>query len=124
MYAAVTFVKAGVRCEIRTRVNKREALFRRRKALKMFDRVFGETKLRFVFEIRLYSLADDRLTFLIKPADGMGLPAIMKWQKPSVRPRGQPCGRQDRAYPGCQVLVTDRGGGGPPGEAGETGSRG
>jgi hypothetical protein len=43
--------------------------------------VFRETKLRFVFEIRSLCLADDWLTFYIKPADGLELPAIMKWLK-------------------------------------------
>jgi hypothetical protein len=53
-------------------------LFRRLKALALFARVFRETKLRFVFEIRGLCLADDWLTFYIKPADGLELPAIMK----------------------------------------------
>jgi hypothetical protein len=53
-------------------------LFRRLKALALFARVFRQTKLRFVFEIRGLRLADDWLTFYIKPADGLELPAIMK----------------------------------------------
>jgi hypothetical protein len=57
--------------EIRTRVNNREPLFRGRKALALFARVFRETTLRFVFEIRGLHLADDWLTFYIKPADGL-----------------------------------------------------
>jgi hypothetical protein len=64
--------------EIRTRVNNREPLFRRFKALALFAGVFRETKLRFVFEVRGLRLADDWLTFYIKPADGLELPAIMK----------------------------------------------
>jgi hypothetical protein len=51
------------------------------KALALFARVFRQTKLRFVFEIRKLCLADDWLTFYIKPADGLELPAIMKWLK-------------------------------------------
>jgi hypothetical protein len=43
--------------------------------------VFHETKGRFVFEIRGVRLGDDRLMFYIKPAEGMELPAIMKWLK-------------------------------------------
>jgi hypothetical protein len=43
--------------------------------------VFRETKLRFVFEVRGLCLADDWLTFYIKPADGLELPAIMQWLK-------------------------------------------
>jgi REP element-mobilizing transposase RayT len=76
--------------EIRTRVNNREPLFRLgtgaaatvpNKALALFARVLRETKLRFVFEIRGLCLADDRLTFYIRPADGLELPTIMKWLK-------------------------------------------
>jgi REP element-mobilizing transposase RayT len=67
--------------EIRTRINNREPLFRRYTALAIFARVFRETSLRFVFEIRYLRLADDWLTFYIRPADGLELPAIMKWLK-------------------------------------------
>jgi hypothetical protein len=51
------------------------------KALALFAKVFRETKLRFVFEIRGLCLADDWLTFYIKSADGLELPAIMQWLK-------------------------------------------
>jgi hypothetical protein len=47
----------------------------------MFAKVFRETKLRFVFEIRGLHLLDDWLTFYIKPLDGLELPVIMKWLK-------------------------------------------
>jgi hypothetical protein len=49
--------------------------------------VFRETKLRFVFEVRGLRLADDWLTFYIKPADGLELPAIMKWLKQTFAQR-------------------------------------
>jgi REP element-mobilizing transposase RayT len=67
--------------EIRTRINNREPLFRRANALAIFTRVFRETALRFVFEIRALRLEDDWLTFYIKPEDGFELPNIMKWMK-------------------------------------------
>jgi REP element-mobilizing transposase RayT len=76
--------------EIRTRVNNREPLFRLgtgaaatvpNKALALFAKVFRETKRRFVFEVRGLCVEDDWLTFYIKPADGLELPAIMKWLK-------------------------------------------
>jgi REP element-mobilizing transposase RayT len=67
--------------EIRTRINNREPLFRRHKALALFARVFHETRLRFVFEVRGLHLEDDWLTFYIKPEDGFELPEIMKWMK-------------------------------------------
>ncbi|MDR2258715.1 MAG: hypothetical protein LBE14_06160, partial [Treponema sp.] len=71
----------GVWYEIRTRINNREPLFRRVKALALFTRVFRETELRFVFQVRGLRLADDRLTFYVKPEDGLELPEIMKWMK-------------------------------------------
>ena len=74
-------LKQGVWYEIRTRINNREPLFRLHKALALFGRVFRETKLRFVFEIRGLCLEGDWLTFYIKPAKGLELPAIMKWLK-------------------------------------------
>jgi REP element-mobilizing transposase RayT len=71
----------GVWYEIRTRINNREPLFRRAKALALFTTVFRETELRFVFEIRGLRVEDDRLTFYIRPEDGLELPDIMKWMK-------------------------------------------
>jgi hypothetical protein len=74
-------LKPDVWYEIRTAANNRERLFRRRQALSLFDRVLTEAKNRFVFEIRGLRLADDLLTFYIKPADGFELPWILKWIK-------------------------------------------
>jgi REP element-mobilizing transposase RayT len=74
-------LKQGVWYEIRTRINNREPLFRRDKARALFARVFRETGLRFVFEIRGLCLEDDWLRFYIRPKDGLELPAIMKWMK-------------------------------------------
>jgi REP element-mobilizing transposase RayT len=67
--------------EVRTRINNREPLFRRAKALVIFAGVFRETGLRFTFEIRGLRLEDDRLAFYIRPEDGLELPDIMKWMK-------------------------------------------
>ncbi|MDR2258167.1 MAG: transposase [Treponema sp.] len=74
-------LRQGVWYEIRTRVNNREPLFRGYKAPAIFARVFRETELRFVFEVRGLRLEDDWLAFYIKPEDGLELPAIMKWLK-------------------------------------------
>jgi hypothetical protein len=49
--------------------------------LVLFGGVLDETKKRFVFEIMGLHLVDDRLTFYIKPADGLSLPGILKWLK-------------------------------------------
>jgi hypothetical protein len=73
--------------EIRTRVNNREPLFRLGTdtvvsvSRALFAKVFRDTEPRFVFEVRGLCLADDWLTFYIKPADGLELPAIMQWLK-------------------------------------------
>jgi REP element-mobilizing transposase RayT len=80
-------LRQGVWYEIRTRVNNREPLFRLYKALALFARVFCETKSRFDFAIRRLRLEDDWLTFYIKPADGLELPAIMKWLKQTFAQR-------------------------------------
>jgi hypothetical protein len=47
----------------------------------MFARVFRETGIRFVFEVRGLRLDGDLLSFYIKPEDGLELPEIMKWMK-------------------------------------------
>ncbi|MDR2068329.1 MAG: transposase [Spirochaetaceae bacterium] len=80
-------LKQGVWYEIRTRINNREPLFRRYKALALFARVFGETKSRFDFAIQGLRLEDDWLWFYIKPADGLELPAIMQWLKQTFAQR-------------------------------------
>jgi REP element-mobilizing transposase RayT len=74
-------LKQDVWYEIHTRVNNREPLFRLRQALALFRRVLNDTRERFVFEITGLRLEADQLTFYIKPADGLGLPNILKWMK-------------------------------------------
>jgi hypothetical protein len=67
--------------EVRTAINNREPLFQRRQAIAIFCRVFGEARGRFVFELRGFRLDEEWLSFYIKPADGLQLPAIMQWLK-------------------------------------------
>jgi REP element-mobilizing transposase RayT len=67
--------------EVRTAINNREPLFRRRQTIAIFCRVFGEARKRFACEIRGFRLEEERLSFYIKPADGLQLPAIMQWVK-------------------------------------------
>jgi REP element-mobilizing transposase RayT len=74
-------LKPDVWYQIRTAVNNREALFQWGRALSLFAKVLTEAKNRFVFEIRGLHLADDLLSFYIKPADGFELPDILKWIK-------------------------------------------
>jgi hypothetical protein len=78
---ALRILKRDVWYEIHTAVNNREPLFRLRQALVLFNRVLGEARGRFVFEIRRLRLSDDLLAFYIKPADGLSLPDILKWLK-------------------------------------------
>jgi REP element-mobilizing transposase RayT len=80
-------LKQGVWYEIRSQVNNRKPLFRRSKALALFDQVFREAQLRFVFTVRSLRLEDDWLTFYIKPENGMELPVIMKWMKQTFAQR-------------------------------------
>ncbi|MDR1108981.1 MAG: hypothetical protein LBL19_08100, partial [Spirochaetaceae bacterium] len=74
-------LKPDVWYEIHTVINNREPLFRLRQALALFRRVLDDTRKRFVFEMTGLRLAGDRLTFYIKPANGLGLPDILKWMK-------------------------------------------
>jgi hypothetical protein len=59
-------------------LNNRESLFRRRQAIAIFCRVFGEVRRRFAFELRGFRLEEEWLSFYIRPADGFQLPAIMQ----------------------------------------------
>jgi REP element-mobilizing transposase RayT len=69
------------RYEVRTAVNNREPLFRRWWAIAVFCRVFDKARGRFACEIRGFALMEARLSFYLRPADGLQLPAIMQWLK-------------------------------------------
>jgi REP element-mobilizing transposase RayT len=71
----------GVWYEIRSGVNNRERILSQPKGAALFDRVFQETMLRFPFEVRGLCVEADRISFYIKPDDGLELPAIMQWLK-------------------------------------------
>jgi REP element-mobilizing transposase RayT len=71
----------GVWYEIRSGVNNRERILSQPKGAALFDRVFRETMLRFPFEVRGLCVEADRMSFYIKPEDGLELPAIMQWLK-------------------------------------------
>ncbi|MDR2785974.1 MAG: transposase [Treponema sp.] len=80
-------LQQGVWYEIRTQINNREPLFRWPEVRALFNRVFHEAELRFVFEVRHLRLQDDWLTFYIRPQDGLELPTIMKWLKQTFAQR-------------------------------------
>jgi hypothetical protein len=80
-------LKQGVWYEIRTQINNRKPLFLISKVRELFFRVFHEAGLRFVFEIRCLRLEGNRLTFYIRPENGLQLPEIMKWMKQTFAQR-------------------------------------
>ncbi|MDR1469510.1 MAG: hypothetical protein LBT00_09470 [Spirochaetaceae bacterium] len=67
--------------EVRTEINVGEPLFRLAWAVTLFYRVLIETKAKFGFEMRGLVLDGARLSFYIKPANGLELPKIMQWMK-------------------------------------------
>jgi REP element-mobilizing transposase RayT len=74
-------LKQDVWYEIHTAIKNREPLFRLRQVLALFRQVLYETGERFAFEMTGLRLEADRLTFYIRPADGLDLPDILKWMK-------------------------------------------
>ena len=77
----------GVWYEIRSHINNREQILSQPKAAALFSGVFRETTLRFAFQVRGLHFDADRLTFYIKPENGMELPAIMQWLKQTFAQR-------------------------------------
>jgi REP element-mobilizing transposase RayT len=71
----------GVWYEVRSGINNREPLLRKPWAMALFFRVFEETMLRFPFEVRGLRIEANRISFYIKPEDGLALPRIMQWMK-------------------------------------------
>jgi hypothetical protein len=69
----------GVWYEVRSGINNREPLLRRPWAVALFFRVFEETRLRFPFEVRGFRIEACRISFYVKPGDGLALPRIMQW---------------------------------------------
>jgi hypothetical protein len=49
--------------------------------------VFGEARGRFAFEMRGFRLEEEWLSFYIRPADGLQLPAIVQWLKQTLSVR-------------------------------------
>jgi hypothetical protein len=67
--------------EIRTAVNNREPLFRLRPAAAILFRALREAMGIFAFKMRGLRLEDEKLSFYIRPDDGLQLPTIMQWMK-------------------------------------------
>jgi hypothetical protein len=67
---------------VRTAINNREPLFHDQwRAAALLLRVLREVKKMFSFEMRGFALEGEMLSFYIRPADGLLLPAIMQWLK-------------------------------------------
>jgi hypothetical protein len=77
----------GVWYEIRSHINNRERILSLPTAASLFAGVFRETMRRFSFGFRGLRFDADRLSFYIKPEDGMELPAIMQWLKQTFAQR-------------------------------------
>jgi hypothetical protein len=43
--------------------------------------VFGEARKRFAFDLRGFRFEEERLSFYVRPADGLQLPMVMQWLK-------------------------------------------
>jgi hypothetical protein len=72
----------GAWYEVRTAINNREELFQeQQRAEAVLYRVLREARDIFTFEMRELTLKEARLSFYIKPEDGLRLPAIMQWLK-------------------------------------------
>jgi REP element-mobilizing transposase RayT len=66
---------------VRSGINNRESILSQPRAAALFLRVFRETMLWFPFEVRGLRIEADRISFYIKPEDGLELPAIMQRMK-------------------------------------------
>jgi REP element-mobilizing transposase RayT len=64
-----------------TAINRHEPLFLERAAVDLFNRVLREAGKRFSIEVRHLVIQADRVSFYIKPADGLMLPVVMQWIK-------------------------------------------
>jgi hypothetical protein len=72
----------GAWYEVRTAINNREELFQEQQRAKaVLLRVLIEAKDLFIFKMRGLTLKGARLSFYIRPEDGLRLPAIMQWLK-------------------------------------------
>jgi REP element-mobilizing transposase RayT len=64
-----------------TAVNRHEPIFLEPNAVDLFNRTLRETGEHFPCEMRYLAIGPDRVSFYIKPADGLMLPEIMQWLK-------------------------------------------
>ncbi|MDR1096010.1 MAG: hypothetical protein LBL31_06450, partial [Spirochaetaceae bacterium] len=66
---------------VTTAVNRHERIFLERNAVSLFNRVFREAVGLFPVEVRRLRIEADRVSFYIRPVNGLQLPEIMQWIK-------------------------------------------
>ncbi|MDR1095171.1 MAG: hypothetical protein LBL31_02145 [Spirochaetaceae bacterium] len=66
---------------VTTAVNRHEPIFLERNAVSLFNRVFREAGALFPVEVRCLRIEADRVSFYIRPVNGLQLPEIMQWIK-------------------------------------------
>jgi REP element-mobilizing transposase RayT len=66
---------------VTTAVNRHERIFLERNAVSLFNRVFREAGALFPVEVRRLRIEADRVSFYIRPVNGLQLPEIMQWLK-------------------------------------------
>jgi REP element-mobilizing transposase RayT len=67
--------------KISAAVNRHEPIFLAQGAVDFFNRILCETGELFPCEVRHLNIEPDRVSFYIKPDDGLQLPEIMQWIK-------------------------------------------
>jgi hypothetical protein len=103
--------------EVRTVINNREPLSRRRQAIAIFCRMFGVARERFAFELRGFALVEERLSFL-SVGRRVAAPGDHAVVEANILGSLQSAWREIRARLGRPVLVGVLEGE-PPEEAGE-----
>jgi REP element-mobilizing transposase RayT len=66
---------------VTTAANRHERIFLERNAVSLFNRVFREAGALFPVEMRRLRIEADRVSFYIRPVNGLQLPEIMQWIK-------------------------------------------
>jgi hypothetical protein len=66
---------------VATAANRHERIFLERNAVSLFNRVFREAGALFPVEMRRLRIEADRVSFYIRPVNGLQLPEIMQWIK-------------------------------------------
>jgi hypothetical protein len=99
----------GAWYEVKTVINNCEPLFRRRQAMAIFCRVFGEARKRFAREIRGFALVEERLSFYIRAGGRVAVTRHHAVVEANILGPFQSVPREIRARLGRPVLVAGAG---------------